>query len=190
GGTKVGDKIADERVTLVSDPFDPDLREQPFDSEGLPLKRVVWVDNGVLKNLSYSRFWAQKKGVEPTGGGSGGGGGGFGRLPGGLKMTGGTKSVDDLIAGTERGILVTHFFYIRSLDPRTVLLTGLTRDGTFLVENGKITKSVKNFRWNESPLFAIGKLAEVGRAELVEAGLVMPALKVNDFAFTSLSDAV
>ncbi len=188
GGTKVGDKIADERVTLVSDPFDPDLREQPFDSEGLPLKRVVWVENGVLKNLSYSRFWAQKKGVEPTGGGSGGGG--FGRLPGGLKMTGGTKSVDDLIAGTERGILVTHFFYIRSLDPRTVLLTGLTRDGTFLVENGKITKSVKNFRWNESPLFAIGKLAEVGRAELVEAGLVMPALKVNDFAFTSLSDAV
>lgn len=186
GGTKVGDKIADERVTLVSDPSDPDLMEQPFDNEGLPLKRVVWIENGVLKNLSYSRFWAQKKGVAPTGGG----GGGFGRLPGGLKMTGGTKSVDDLIAGTDRGILVTHFFYIRSLDPRTVLLTGLTRDGTFLIENGKITRSVKNFRWNESPLFAIGKLADIGRAELVDAGLVMPALKVNDFTFTSLSDAV
>lgn len=190
GGTKVGDKIADERVTLVSDPSDPDLMEQPFDNEGLPLKRVVWIENGVLKNLSYSRFWAQKKGVAPTGGSAGGGGGGFGRLPGGLKMTGGTKSVDELIAGTDRGILVTHFFYIRSLDPRTVLLTGLTRDGTFLIENGKITRSIKNFRWNESPLFAIDRLADVGRAELVEAGLVMPALKVNDFTFTSLSDAV
>lgn len=187
GGTKVGDKIADERVTLVSDPSDPDLMEQPFDNEGLPLKRVVWVENGVLKNLSYSRFWAQKKGVTPTGGGAGGG---FGRLPGGLKMSGGTKSVDELIAGTDRGILVTHFFYIRSLDPRTVLLTGLTRDGTFLIEKGRITKSVKNFRWNESPLFAIGKLADIGRSELIEAGLVMPALKVNDFSFTSLSDAV
>ncbi|MEO7216740.1 MAG: TldD/PmbA family protein [Gemmatimonadaceae bacterium] len=186
GGTKIGEKIVDERVTLLSDPFDPDLLGQPFDTDGLPLKRVVWIENGVLKNLAYSRFWAQKKGVEPTGGG----GGGFGRNPGGLKMTGGSKSVDQLIAETPRGVLVTHFFYIRSLDQRTVLLTGLTRDGTFLIENGKISKSIKNFRWNDSPLLSLARLADIGKPEPIEAGLVMPALKINDFTFSSLSDAV
>lgn len=189
GGTRLGEKIADERVTLLSDPADPDLLEQPFDNEGLPIGRTVWIENGVLKNLAYSRFWGQKKGVAPTGGG-GGGGGGFGRLPGGLKLVGGSKSVDELIAGTDRGVLVTHFFYIRSLDQRTVLLTGLTRDGTFLIENGKISKSIKNFRWNDSPLLSLARLADIGRAERVDAGLVMPALKINDFTFSSLSDAV
>ena len=105
-------------------------------------------------------------------------------------MMGGTKSTDELIAGTQRGILVTHFFYIRSLDQRTVMLTGLTRDGTFLIENGKITKSLKNFRWNESPLFMLAKIEEVGRAEPTSAGQVMPSLRAKDFNFTSLSDAV
>ncbi len=186
GGTRIGEKIADERVTLLSDPFDPDLLGQPFDNDGLPLKRVVWIENGVLKNLAYTRFWAQKKGVEPTGGG----GGGFGRNPAGLKLVGGSKSTEELIAGTERGVLVTHFFYIRSLDPRTVMLTGLTRDGTFLIEDGKVTRSIKNFRWNDSPLLSLARLAEIGKAEPIEAGVVMPALKINDFTFSSLSDAV
>ena len=186
GGTRIGEKIADERVTLLSDPFDPELLGQPFDNDGLPLKRVVWIENGILKNLAYSRYWAQKKGVEATGGG----GGGFGRNPAGLKMIGGSKSVDELIAGTNRGVLVTHFFYIRSLDQRTVMLTGLTRDGTFLIENGKITKSIKNFRWNDSPLLSLARLADIGKAEPIEAGMVMPSLKINDFTFSSLSDAV
>ncbi len=188
GGTKIGEKIADERITIFSDPADPDLRSQPFDAEGLPIHRRVWIENGILKNLTYTRFWAQKQGAEPTGGGGGGfGGGGF---PGGLKMMGGTQSTEELIAGTTRGILVTHFFYIRSLDQRTVLLTGLTRDGTFLIENGKVTRSLKNFRWNESPLFMINKLDELGRAERTAAGQVMPSMRVRDFNFTSLSDAV
>jgi predicted Zn-dependent protease len=192
GGTRLGEKVMDERVTLYSDPADPDLLAQPFDGEGLPLQRRVWIENGVLKNFSYSRFWAQKQGKEATGGGGGGGGGGGfgGGLPGGLKMVGGTKSTDELIAGTQRGILVTHFFYIRSLDQRTVLVTGLTRDGTFLIENGKITKALKNFRWNESPLFMLNKLEELGKAERTAAGQVMPSLRVKDFNFTSLSDAV
>src|SRR4051812_2201877 len=139
GGTKLGEKIADERVTIYSDPTDPDLLAQPFDSSGFPLKRVVYVENGILKQFSYDRYWAQQKGVEPTSGGGGGfgggggGGGGFGGGGGGLKFVGGTKSTEELIAGTERGVLVTHFFYIRFLDQRTVLLTGLTRDGTFLI---------------------------------------------------------
>jgi predicted Zn-dependent protease len=187
GGTKLGEKIADERVTIYSDPADPDLLMRPFDNEGLPLRRITWIENGVLKNLSYTRFWADKKGVQPTGGGGGGFGGG---LPGGLKMVGGTKSVDELVAGTQRGILVTRFWYIRFLDQRTVMVTGLTRDGTFLIENGKITRPLKNFRWNESPLFMLNKIEEIGRAERVEAGRVMPALRVKDWNFTSLSDAV
>ena len=191
GGSKVGERIVDPRVTIYSDPADPDLLEQPFDNDGLPVRRTVWVENGVLRNLAYSRYWAQKQGKQPTGGaGGGGGGGGFGNAPGGLKMTGGSKSTDELIAGTQRGILVTRFWYIRFLDPRTVLVTGLTRDGTFLIENGKVTRSVKNFRFNESPLFMLNKLDELGRAERVSAGLVVPSLRVKDFTFTSLSDAV
>jgi predicted Zn-dependent protease len=190
GGTKIGEKIADERVTIYSDPTDAELLAAPFDGEGFPIQRRVWIENGVLKNLTYSRYWAQKQGVQPTGGGGGGFGGFGGGFPGGLKMVGGTKSLDELIAGTQRGILVTHFFYIRSLDTRTVMLTGLTRDGTFLIENGKVTRSLKNFRWNESPLFMLKKIEDIGRAEATSAGQVMPSLRVKDFNFTSLSDAV
>ena len=107
-----------------------------------------------------------------------------------MKFAGGTKTTAELIAGTERGILVTHFFYIRSLDARTILLTGLTRDGLFLIEKGKITQALKNFRWNESPLFMLSKIIEVGRAEPTNAGQVMPAIKARDFNFASTSDAV
>ena len=183
GGNRLGEKVADERVTIYSDPTDPELLAQPFDNEGFPVTRRVWIENGRLRSLQYSRFWAQKQGAEPTGSS------GFG-FPGGLKMAGGTKSTEELIAGTERGILVTRFWYIRSLDPRTVLVTGLTRDGTFLIENGKITGSLKNFRWNESPLFLLNKIEEIGRAERTAAGQVMPSIRAKDFNFTSLSDAV
>ena len=186
GGTKLGEKIGDARVTMYSDPADPDLLAQPFAADGTPVKRVTYVENGILKEFSYDRFWAQKQGKVATGGG--GGGGGFGG--GAIKFVGGTKSVEELIASTKRGILVTHFFYIRPLDPRTVMLTGLTRDGTFLIENGKITAAVKNFRWNESPLFMLSKIDEIGKAEPVGAGRVMPSLKCTDFNFSSLSDAV
>ncbi len=85
---------------------------------------------------------------------------------------------------------MTHFFYIRFLDQRTVLLTGLTSDGTFLIENGKVTQPLKNFRWNESPLFMLNKIEEIGQAERTAVGQVMPSLRVKDFNFTSLSDAV
>jgi predicted Zn-dependent protease len=196
GGTKLGEKIADERVTINSDPTDPDVLAQPFAADGMPLKRIVYVEKGILKNFSYDRYWAQKQGKVATSGGGGGrgggggGGGGFGGGGGGLKFAGGTKTTEQLIAGCERGILVTHFFYIRSLDQRTVLLTGLTRDGTFLIEKGKITQALKNFRWNESPLFLLSKIDEIGRAVRTAAGQVMPAIRARDFNFSSLSDAV
>ena len=178
GATKVGEKIADERVTIFSDPTDAELLSQPFDNEGLPVKRTVWIENGVLKNLAYSRFWAAQKNTTAAG---------FG---GGLKMMGGTKSTDELIAGTERGVLVTRFWYIRFLDQRTVMLTGLTRDGTFLIENGKVTRPLKNFRFNDSPLLMLSRIDDIGRAERVSSGMVMPSLRVRDFNFSSLSDAV
>ena len=141
GGTRIGEKVMDERVTLYSDPSDPALLGQPFDSEGLPLSRTVWIDKGILRNLSYSRFWAQKQGKQPTGP----------PFAGGLTLAGGTKSTEDVIAGCERGILVTHFFYIRSLDARTVLQTGLTRDGTFLIENGKIVARAEKLPLEREP---------------------------------------
>jgi predicted Zn-dependent protease len=181
GGTRIGEKVVDERVTLYSDPADPMLLGAPFDGEGLPVGRVVWIEKGVLKNLAYSRFWAQKQGKQPTGGNA---------LAGGLALTGGTKSTEELIAGCERGILVTHFFYIRSLEPRTVLQTGLTRDGAFLIEKGKITKALKNFRWNESPLLMLNRLEDIGRSELTAAGRLMPALRISQFDFSSSSEAV
>ena len=128
GGNKIGEKIVDSRVTLFSDPADPQLLAQPFDGEGFPIARQVWIENGVLKQLYYSRFWAKKQGKQPTG------------APSSLKMSGGSASIDEMIRGTERGILVTRLWYLREVDPRTILYTGLTRDGTFLIENGKIAK--------------------------------------------------
>ena len=110
-------------------------------------------------------------------------------------MLGGTTSTDEMIKSTQRGILVTRLWYLRQVDPRTILFTGLTRDGTFLIENGKITKAIKNFRFNESPLFMLNNIEAMGpsvRIAGTEGGgaIVMPTLKVKDFNFTSLSDAV
>jgi predicted Zn-dependent protease len=147
----------------------------------------VWVENGVLKTLSYSRYWAQQKNMQPNAGGGGA-----------LKMAGGNATLEEMIASTQRGILCTRFWYIRGVDQRTVLFTGLTRDGTFLIENGKITRPVKNLRWNESPVFVLNNLEMLGRPERVisneanAAGpaMMMPPIKARDFNFTSASDAI
>jgi predicted Zn-dependent protease len=183
GGTKIGEKIVDERVTLFTDPADPQLLSNTFDGQGLPAHRVAWIENGILKRLTYGRFWAKKMGKEPDAGTNA------------VKLAGGTQTQEELIASTPRGILVTRLFYLRPVDPRTVLYTGLTRDGTFLIENGKVTKAIKNFRFNESPLLMLNNLEGLGKAVRVagtEAGgdVVMPSLKIRDFNFTSLSDAV
>ena len=183
GGNKIGEKIVDSRVTLFSDPQDPQLLAQPYDGEGLPINRQVWLENGILKQLYYTRFWAQKEKKQATG------------FPTSIKMQGGTTSLDDMIKSTPRGILVTRLWYLREVDPRTLLYTGLTRDGTFLIENGKISKAIKNLRFNDSPLFMLNNLEAIGPAVRVagtEAGgpVVMPPIKARDFTFTSLSDAV
>ena len=186
GGTKIGMKVVDERVTLISDPSDPETPGSPFSGEGLPTQRRVFIEKGVLKTLAYDRYWAQRQGVPATAGG------------GGLKMLGDNHSLEDLIASTERGILCTRFWYIRPVDQRTLLYTGLTRDGTFLIENGKITRPIKNMRWNESPIFLLNNLEMLGRPERVSATeaagvgapIIIPPIKARDFNFTSASDAV
>ena len=167
----------------LSDPADPAFSPSRSIDEGLPIGRNIWIEKGVLKNLAYTRFWAQKQDKPPN------------RARGSRReawrLSGGNEERrEELIAGCERGILVTHFFYIRSLEPRTVLQTGLTRDGTFLIEKGKITKSLKNFRWNESPLLMLNRLEDIGRPEPVAVGRLMPALRISRFDFTSLSEAV
>jgi len=186
GGNRLGEKFLDSRVSIWSDPSDPNLATAPFSGEGLPNRRVVWVENGTLRNLAYDRYWAQQKNVQPTG------------FPAGYSMRGGSTSLEDMIASTERGLLVTRFWYIRSVDPRTILYTALTRDGTFLIENGKIVSAVKNLRYNESPVFVLNNIEAIGEPVAVsqsESGdvsqpVVVPALKVRDFTFSSLSDAV
>ena len=177
GGTRLGEKLFDDKVTIYSDPLHPDLPFSTFAGDGRPQTRTTWVDKGVVKQLAYSRYWAQQKGVEPVPG------------AGRMVMEGGKSSIQDMIKNTEKGILVTRFWYIRFVDPQTMLLTGLTRDGTFYIENGKVTFPIKNFRFNESPVIMLNNVEEMGRPERTE-NMIVPPLKIRDFTFTSLSDAV
>ena len=183
GKTKLGEKLVDERVTIYSDPFNAEAPSSTWSGDGRPLEKVTWIDKGVIKNLYSSRFWAQKKGIKaiPT--------------PNSIIMAGSNQSLEDLIKSTEKGILVTRLWYIRSVDPQTVLLTGLTRDGTFYIENGKIKFPIKNFRFNESPIIMLNNLEALGKPERTvsgESGLtaMIPPMKIRDFTFSSLSDAV
>ncbi len=183
GGTRVGDQIVDARVTLLSDPVNALTPGSPFDSEGMPVGAQTWVANGVLQQLAYNRFWGNKQGKTPTGNAS----------P--LRMASGTDSTESMIAGTERGVLVTRLWYLRPLDARSLMYTGLTRDGTFLIENGTVSRAIKNFRFNDSPLFMLNNLEAVGESVRTAGNdggpsIAMPAIKVRDFNFTSLSDAV
>lgn len=183
GGTKLGEKLVDERVNIYSDPQDPRLPNSTWSGDGRPLERVSWIEKGVVKNLYYSRYWAQKKGVKAV------------PYPGPVIMEGGDASLEDLIKSTEKGILVTRLWYIRPVDPQTLLYTGLTRDGTFYIENGQIKFPIKNFRFNESPVIMLNNLETLGRTERtmsVESNqsCLIPPMKIKEFTFTSLSDAV
>lgn len=176
-GNKIGEKIVDERVNVWSDPLHPDVPTPTWNGEGMPLKKMKWIENGVVKNLAYSRYWSEKQGVNPI------------PFPSNFIMEGGDASREELIKSTKRGILVTRLWYIRSVDPQTLLYTGLTRDGTFYIENGEIKYPVKNFRFNESPIIMLNNLEALGEQVRINGNLI-PYMKVRDFTFTSLSDAV
>ena len=194
GGTRLGEQLMDEKVTIYSDPFDPDLPAPTWGrggggrfggggADGLPNERTVWIDKGKVATLSYNRYWAKKKGVAPQPG------------PSNIIMMGGNTSLEEMIKSTERGILVSRLWYIRMVDPQVLLLTGLTRDGTFYIENGVIKYPVKNFRFNESPIIMLNNLEALGKPERsisVESyqSYMIPPMKVRDFTFSSLSDAV
>jgi len=183
GKTKLGEKLVDERVNIYSDPLNPELPTSPWTGDGRAQEKVSWIEKGVVKNLTYSRYWAEKKGVKAI------------PAPDGIIMEGGTKSIEELIKGTKKGILVTRLWYIRPVDPQTLLLTGLTRDGTFYIENGEIKYPIKNLRFNESPVIMLNNLEELGKVERTVSGesfthYLIPPLKIRDFTFSSLSDAV
>ncbi|HXA51116.1 MAG TPA: TldD/PmbA family protein [Candidatus Acidoferrum sp.] len=197
GGSLLGEKVFPEFVTLRSDPFDSRQPSSPWTGDLLPTRAITWVDKGVIANLAYDRYWSGKTGKQPTpnpGGGFGGGGGGFGGGGASLTMEGGDATLEQLIASVERGLLVTHFWYIRFVNPQTLQHTGLTRDGLFLIENGKITTPVTNLRFLESPVRLLKNTTRLGKAVRVrglEGGLMIaPALVATDFPLPSISDAI
>jgi predicted Zn-dependent protease len=185
GGTKLGEKLVDERVNIYTDPWNEEV-PTANQAGGLPRKRMDLIKGGVVSNLFYDRYWAQQKGVEPT------------PFPGNRIMEGGSASIEDMIKDTKKGVLVTRFWYIRAVDPQTLLYTGLTRDGSFYIENGKIKHPIKNFRFNESPIIMLNNLETLGKQMRVASGggpggggsALIPAMKIRDFTFSSLSDAV
>jgi len=182
GGTRLGEKMFPEFITLRSDPFHPRLASTPWADSLLSNERIAWIEKGVVKNLIYDRFWAEKAGRKPT------------PSPSNLVLEGQPNTLADLIKSVDRGLLITRLWYIRVVQPQTWQLTGLSRDGVFLVENGKVSDPVTNFRWNESPtevLQRTTKLSEPIRVTGDETGSQMaPALITTDFNFTSVSDAV
>ena len=183
GGNKIGEQVFDPRVNFTSDPWHDECPVVPWDGDGLPRERMDFVRDGKIANLMYGRYWAEKQGKEANAG------------PGNLIMSGGTKSISDLVRETERGILVSRTWYIRMVDPQTVLLTGLTRDGTFYIENGELKYPLKNFRFNESPVIMLNNIDELGRPVRVggdetNLSMMIPPMRLRDFTFTSLSDAV
>lgn len=189
GKTKVGEKIFDERLNVYSDPWHPELPGSASAQGGLPAQKLYLVRNGVLENLVYSRYWAKQKGKEPT----------PGPVNSIMESSQPAVSLDDMIKSMDRGILLGRFWYIRGVDARTVLQTGLTRDGIWYIEKGKIQYPVKNFRFNQSviQLLAPGNIDMIGKPERVGSSegqggnaALLPALKVKAFNFSSQSEAV
>jgi predicted Zn-dependent protease len=183
GGNKIGEKIVDEAVTIYSDPSHPLLPAAPYSGDGQAQAKRTWIEKGVVKNLSYSRYWAEQKGVKPV------------PYPNNMIMEGGKSSLEEMIKSTKKGILVTKLWYIRSVDPQTLLLTGLTRDGTFYIEDGKIKFPIKNLRFNESPIIMLNNLETLGVPERVvstesDQNYMVPPMKIREFTFSSMSDAV
>ena len=197
GGTRVGEKLTDLALTMYSDPLAPGLECAPFvhtaaGSErlsvfdnGLGIDRVDWIRDGTIASLVYPRATAAEFGAAPA-------------VPAdNLLMTGGTRDLAEMVAATERGLLLTTLWYIRTVDPTTLLLTGLTRDGVYLVEDGEITAAVNNFRFNESPLDLLRRATEAGVPETTlprewsdwATRAVMPTLRIPDFHMSSVSQA-
>jgi predicted Zn-dependent protease len=188
GQTRLGEKVFGDNFTLRSEVGNPILRQSPIGEDGLAARSVTWVEKGVIKSLYYDRYWAGRQKKEPTVTGTNMN----------LVMEGGTTSVDDMIKTTKRGLLVSFFWYIRAVDNMTLLNTGMTRDGLFLIENGEIVAPVQNFRWNESPAVSFNNITALGPSIPMHTGeaydnpgtALVPAMRLEDFTMTSISPAV
>jgi predicted Zn-dependent protease len=189
---KMNQRITGPRVTLVDDAYDPRAFGRPFDVEGTPRRRVPLIENGVARAVVHDRRTARKAGVESTGHAAPPPAT-DGPLPYSLVLTAGDSPLEDIIAATERGILVTRFWYNRVVDAKKTSVTGMTRDGTFVIENGKLTRGLRNLRFNESVLEVLeradawGRDAEPTVFDYVGNCVVAPALRVPDFRFTGVS---
>lgn len=189
GKTKLGERVFDERINIYSDPWHPELPGSQSAQGGFPAQKIYLVRNGVVENLVYSRFWARQRDKEPT----------PGPVNNIIESSVAPVSLDDMIKSMDRGLLLGRFWYVRGLDPRTVSQTGLTRDGIWYIEKGKIQYAVKNFRFNQSVmrLLAPGNIDMIGKPERVGTSegqggnaALLPALKVKEFHFSSQSESV
>ncbi len=187
---RMGKQLFGKNISISDDVYHPVQQGAPFDGEGLPRQRVLLVDRGIPRNLVYSRAAAKSARKQPTGHG-------FalpneyGEAPMNLVFGGGDSSVDKMVASTERGLLVTRLWYIREVDPYEKVMTGMTRDGLFLVEKGRVTGAVRNFRFNQSLIEMLKNVELLGpavRATGEEAfEMVVPAMKVRDFHFSEVT---
>jgi predicted Zn-dependent protease len=184
GATRLGERLAPSWLGLSSGPLLPGLPCVPWGDENLPLAATDWLRAGTLCNLHTSRFWAARTGRAAL------------APPRNLSCSGGQGTPEELLRSLERGLLITDLWYIREVDPRTLLYTGLTRDGVFWVEQGEIAHPVNNFRWNESPLRMLANAQAASAAQRLggrggdASHMLVPALTVSEFALTSVSDAV
>lgn len=171
---KMGEEIFDPSINMYSDPEHPDNPSQPFQSSnGLPLKRVKWVEEGVLKNLITERFWARKKGIEPVG------------FPTNVIIDGGSKNLEQLIKSCDEGLLITRLWYIRFVNRQDMVLTGMTRDGLLKIEDGEIAGAVKNMRFNDSPVRLLKNVIELGKEERVGCSYLVPPVYSSGFKLAS-----
>ena len=187
---RIGKKVMGENITICDDVTHPLQSGAPFDGEGMPRHKVLLVDRGVPKNLVYARATAKKMKNKTTGHGFPLPND-FGEAPVNLVLNGGNTSVPEMVASTDRGILLTRLWYIREVDPYEKILTGMTRDGSFLVENGRISAGIRNFRFNQSMLEVLSSVEQLGPA-VRAAGeesfeMVAPAMKIRDFHFTEVT---
>jgi predicted Zn-dependent protease len=187
---RMGKQLFGKNITITDDVYHPLQQGAPFDGEGLPRQKVLLVDRGVPKNLVYSRAAAKAAGKKPTGHGFALPNE-FGEAPMNLVFGGGDSSLEKMVASTDRGLLVTRLWYIREVDPYEKVMTGMTRDGLFVVENGRVTGAAKNFRFNQSLIEMLKNVELMGpavRATGEEAfEMVVPAMKVRDFHFSEVT---
>jgi PmbA protein len=187
---RLGKPLLGKNITISDDVYHPEQLGAPFDGEGIPRQRVLLVDNGVPRNLVYSRRSAKKAGTRPTGHGLALPNE-YGEAPMNLVIGGGKTAVEEMIADTDRGLLVTRLWYIRELDPYEKVMTGMTRDGLFLVEKGKVTQAVRNFRFNQSILQMLANVEALGpscRATAEESfEMVVPPMKISNFHFSEVT---